>query len=338
MLDIDTLNKYDKSGMYKIYDKWPEIAREFFNMNFDQIDFKSIDHVVFVGMGGSGALGDTLSAILSKTNTHLSIVKGYHLPQTVDSHTLVVASSVSGNTLETLTVLNSAKKTDCKIIGFSSGGKMEKYCKKNTIEYRKIQILNSPRASFPAYLYSILNVLEPVIHMKKTDVLESIQSLEKTKRQILSSNLNSSNPSIDLACWLSYIPMIYYPGGLQAAAIRFKNSLQENAKMHVFAEDIIEACHNGIVSWETPSKVRPILIQGHDDYIKTKELWKAVKKYFKINDITYKEIHSVQGNILSKTINLIYLLDYATIYRAILSKVDPTPIKSIKFIKNIMGY
>lgn len=320
--------------MHKIYDRWPEFAKEFFNMKYDQVDFRGIDQIIFVGMGGSGALGDTLSAVLSKTSTHLGVVKGYHLPQTVNSHTLVVASSVSGNTIETLAVLDTAKKTGCKIIAFSSGGEMEKYCIKNRLEHRKIPVLNSPRASFPAYLYSILNILEPIIHVKKTDVMESIKSLEKTRKQIGSHNLNDDNPSIDLASWLSGIPVIYYPAGLQSAAIRFKNSLQENAKMHVFAEDIIEACHNGIVSWERPSKVNPVLIKGRDDYIKTKELWIIVKEYFTANNIEFKEVTSIPGNILSKIINLIYLLDYASIYRAIMIKVDPTPVKSIDFVKN----
>ncbi|SHO42869.1 putative bifunctional phosphoglucose/phosphomannose isomerase [Nitrosotalea sinensis] len=330
------LKKYDKSGMCQVYDKWPELAKEFFNMNQDSIDFKGIDHMVFVGMGGSGALGDTLFSSLSKTNMHLCVVKGYHLPKTVDSHTLVVASSVSGNTPETLTVLDKANKTNCKIVAFSSGGRMEKYCKKNRIEYRKIPMLNSPRASFPVYLYTMLNILNPVIPLKNHDVIESIRYLEKTRKQISSSNLNDSNPSIDLASWLSGVPAIYYPMGLQAAAIRFKNSLQENAKMHVFAEDIIEACHNGIVSWERPSIVRPILIQGKDDYVKTKKLWKIIKEYFNLNKIDFKEVYSIRGNILSKIVNLVYLLDYATIYRAILSNMDPTPIRSIDFIKERM--
>ena len=334
MITHYALEKYDKSGMYKIYDSWPELAEKFYNTNYDTVDFKEIDHVVFVGMGGSGVIGDTLAAILSKTKTHICVVKGYHLPKTVDSRTLVVATSASGNTKETLTIIDKAKKTGCKLVGFSSGGKLEQYCKKNKIEYRNISMLNSPRASYPAYLFSILNVLEPVLPTKKSDILESISILKKTHEKISSSNMSKANPSIDLALWLSETPLIYYPVGLQATAIRFKNSLQENAKMHAFAEDIIEACHNGIISWERPSSIKPILIQGRDDYIKTKELWKIVKEYFKRQEIDYKEVKSVQGNILAKLINLIYLLDYASIYRAILARVDPTPVKSIDFIKN----
>ena len=147
--------------------------------------------------------------------------------------------------------------------------------------------------------------------------------------------LDKNNPSLKLAEWISGIPVIYYPFGLQAAAVRFKNSLQENAKRHAMIEDIIEAGHNDIVSWEKKDKVQPILLEGADDYIKTKQRWKIIKKYFQINKIDYREIHSVKGSIISKLINLIYLLDYSSIYLAALSKIDPSPTKSIDFIKRL---
>ncbi|MDE1764628.1 MAG: glucose-6-phosphate isomerase, partial [Thaumarchaeota archaeon] len=69
--------------------------------------------------------------------------------------------------------------------------------------------------------------------------------------------------------------------------------------------------------------------------IKTKQRWKILKKYFQINKIDYREVHSVKGSIISKLINMIYLLDYSTIYLAALTKTDPTPTKSIDFIKKL---
>jgi len=132
LLDLLTLDKCDTQGMYKVYDRWPQIAKESYESDFTPVDFKDIDHIVFSGMGGSGALGDIFSSILSKTDIHVNVVKGYHLPKTVDSNTLVVTTSISGNTAETLTVLDSARKTSCKLIAFSSGGKMEEYCTKTT--------------------------------------------------------------------------------------------------------------------------------------------------------------------------------------------------------------
>jgi glucose/mannose-6-phosphate isomerase len=98
-------------------------------------------------------------------------------------------------------------------------------------------------------------------------------------------------------------------------------------------ENIIESGHNGIVSWERSSNMIPILIEGIDDHPKTKERWNIISQYFEQNNIEYKEIHSVTGGILSKIMCLIFVLDYASIYYAIRLGVDPTPIKSINFIK-----
>ena len=99
-------------------------------------------------------------------------------------------------------------------------------------------------------------------------------------------------------------------------------------------EDVDESCHNGIVAWEKVSKAQPILLQGEDDYVKTKERWTIFKKFFKNNNIEYQEIFSIRGNILSKLICLIYLLDFTSIYLAIKNKTDPLPIKSIDFVKS----
>ena len=88
------------------------------------------------------------------------------------------------------------------------------------------------------------------------------------------------------------------------------------------------------MAWEKSSIIQPILLRGHDDYIKTKERFEIIKEYFAKNNIEYKEVHSVSGNILSKIIALIYLLDYTSIYRAILSEIDPTPVSSITFVKS----
>jgi len=334
MLDLKTLDRIDSKSMYKIYDKWPEISKNAYNSNIKIAQFKDVDHVVFVGMGGSGTLGDIFSSILSKTNIHVSIVKGYLLPKTIDKNSLVVFTSVSGNTAETLSAIKDAMKQNYKTISFSSGGILEQFCIKNNLEFRKIEKTHSPRASFVSYLYSMLKVLGNIIPVEKNEIMNSIKELEILNDKISSKNLTSKNPAINLAQKISGIPLIYYPWGLQSAAIRFKNSLQENAKMHVMVEDIVEASHNGIVAWEKKSEIFPILLQGQDDYKKTKERWGIVKTYFKDNEIDYKEILSIKGNILSKIINLVYFLDYTSIYKAVLSNTDPTPVKSINFIKS----
>lgn len=312
---------------------WPQIALNFFEKKWDEISFRDIEHIVFAGMGGSGTIGDVFASILSRSGIHVSVVKGYLLPKTVNPNTLIVTTSISGDTQETLEALTSAQKITKKIVAFSSGGKIENYCSKNNIEFRKIEQFHSPRASFVSFLYAILKILLPILPITKQEIIDSISSIDTLNSKISSKNLNESNPSLNLARWITGIPIIYFPYGLQSAAIRFKNSIQENAKSHAIAEDVIEACHNGIVSWEKNANVIPILIEGKDDYFKTKERWDILKQFFNDKEIEYKEVLSPSGSVLTKIIYLIYLLDYASIYLAILNKIDPTPINSIDYIK-----
>ena len=334
MLDKKTLKGLDSKGMHGIYDKWPETARSSFEFEHEKIGFDGIRDVVFAGMGGSGAIGDVFASILSKTDIHVSVVKGYALPKTATKDTLVVTTSISGNTIETVTVLREAISRGCKMVAFSSGGVMQDICAKNGLKYRRIERIHSPRASFMPFLYGMLNVLHPILPINEKDVRESLSEAERLSRMINSDNMNEDNPALQMAEWIDGIPMVYYPFGLQAAAIRFKNSLQENAKTHAAVEDVIESCHNGIVSWERPGRFQPILLQGQDDYIKTKERWNVIKEYFDENGIDFWQIHSVKGNILSKIITLVYLFDYCSIFLAARNGIDPSPVRSIDFIKN----
>ena len=126
-MKIDEIKSVDSRNMCKVYDEWPQIARKNFSANFSKVDIKNIDHIVFAGMGGSGTIGDVFASILSKTDVHVSVVKGYLLPKTVDSNTLVVTTSISGNTLETISILKNVEKVNAEFVAFSSGGIMEKF-------------------------------------------------------------------------------------------------------------------------------------------------------------------------------------------------------------------
>jgi len=322
--------------MFSIYENWPKIANDSFKSKLEKLDFHNIDHIVFLGMGGSGTISDILASILSKSNIHTNIVKGYTFPKTVTSDTLVIATSVSGNTQETLTVLNDIKKITSKIVCFSSGGKIKNFSQKHNFQYRQIPMFHSPRASLTSFLYSILNILSPILLINDNQVLESIQSLNSIQKNFLSSFEESLEYNI--AKSLDKIPTIYYPFGLQAAAIRFKNSLHENSKLPAIIEDVIEASHNNIASWSNNPNTFPILIQGTDDHPKTKERWSILKEFFKNNDIQFKEIYSPNGYILTKLISLIYSFDIISIFRAMLLEIDPSPISPIQYVKSKLSY
>jgi len=323
----------DTKKVHKIYDMWPKISRDSYFSNIPKINLKKCSHIIFAGMGGSGTIGDIFFSILSKTDTHVTVVKGYNLPRTVNTESLVVITSVSGNTIETISLLENAEKIGAKIIAFSDGGKIKDICLKNNIEHRNIKKYHSPRASFTSFLYSMLQVLKPILPINESDVLESLEKLEIISKKCNSNNISMTNPSIQISEWLDNFPIIYFPFGLQSVAIRFKNAIQENAKTHVLIEDVIESSHNGIVGWNKKSKFQPILLQGKDDVETTKERWTILKEFFKLKNIDYKEIISEEGNILTKIICLIYVLDYSSIFLAIKLKVDPSPVMAIDFIK-----
>ena len=333
MITQNNLEKFDTKKVHKIYDIWPKISQESYFSDIPEIKLKKCSHIIFAGMGGSGTIGDIFFSILSKTDTHVTVVKGYNLPRTVNEESLVVITSISGNTVEIICALENARKIGAKIIAFSDGGKMKDICIKNNIEHRNVKKYHSPRASFTSFLYSMLRVLKPILPINESDILESLEKLEIISKRINSNNLSMSNPSIQISEWLNNFPIIYYPFGLQSAAIRFKNAIQENAKTHVIIEDIIESAHNGIVGWDRESSFQPILLRGSEDGKTTKERWKIIKEFFKSKNIEYKEIISEDGNILTKIICLIYLFDYSSIFFAVKLKIDPSPVVAIDFIK-----
>lgn len=333
MIDKALLEKFDSKGMHKIYDIWPKIAKESYFSELSQIEYEKCSHIVFAGMGGSGAIGDIFAAILSKTSTHVTVVKGYHLPKTVTSDSVVVISSISGNTIETISMLENAIQLKSKIIVFSDGGKIKEICRENNVPHKNIKKYHSPRTSFTSFLYAMLHVLKPIIPIEENDIIQSINKMEDISTKINSKKITKENPAIQISEWMNNVPVIYYPWGLEPVAIRFKNSLQENSKIQAVIEDVIESCHNGIVTWDKQNNFQPILIRGQEDYDKTKERWEILKEFFSEKNINYKEIVSEEGNILTKIICLIYLLDYASIYLAVKLEIDPTPVNAIEYVK-----
>ena len=159
MLVQDDIDRVDKSQIHKIYDQWPNLAKQHFERDIQKIDLKDIDHIVFAGMGGSGTIGDIISSVLSKTKLHTTVVKGYLLPKNINENTLIVATSISGNTDETISIAKSSLNSNASFVSFSSGGNLQQFCQKNNLINHTLEIEHSPRASLIGYLFSVLNVL-----------------------------------------------------------------------------------------------------------------------------------------------------------------------------------
>ena len=100
-------------------------------------------------MGGSGTVSDIFYSILSQASIRVTVIKGYVLPKNIDKNTLVVITSMSGDTEEALTALQSSLQYNCMKIAFSAGGLIEKFANNNKIEHRSLIMYLNPRSSLP---------------------------------------------------------------------------------------------------------------------------------------------------------------------------------------------
>ena len=165
MLDnIKFISKIDKSGMFDTLEKFPDQIRDAINIA-DSTDLNSlfkIDNIIISGMGGSAISGDIMKSLFrNKLNIPIFVNRSYDLPKWANKNTLVISQSYSGNTEETLYTFKHAYQKKCKIIGISSGGKLQDYCINRCINHIKIPTGYVPRAA-TAYM-----LLLPIMGLKK---------------------------------------------------------------------------------------------------------------------------------------------------------------------------
>ena len=335
MLEPEEIQKQDSLSLCLTYDNWPRYCKEAYAMKVD-FDYNDVNQIIFTGMGGSATSGEIISYLFNHEKP-MKIVKGYHLPNGIDNRSLVVASSVSGNTQETLSTLIDAIKYDAKIIGISSGGKLEKLCNANRVRHVNIKMLGLPRATLPYLLYVQLKLIKSLVNITDNQVFDSIRDLERLSRKIRSSNEVEINASKQLAIWmLNSLPVCYCSPSLIPVAIRFTNSLNENAKIHAIFGDIIESLHNSIEPWSCKSELglKPILLPCINDDENVKRRFKIVEDFLASRGYDVYKLPRIGSNLLGNMICLVYFLDYASIYLALLRNIDPSSTPAIDFVKN----
>lgn len=347
MLTPDEIRTIDRSSICSAYDQWPEYCKHAFSRSID-IDKKLFDNVssiVFSGMGGSGTTGDIIADWMRlKCGIPVHVAKNYHIPAFVNDKTLFIALSVSGGTEETLTTLIEAASAGAKVIAVSQGGEMEQICRKKKLFHLTIQQRILPRVTLPEVLYSVLNLLthSSFLDDLKDQIHDSMQSMEQVGGKICQACEYESNPAKQLASWmLGHMPAAYCSPLQRGVGIRFKNSMNENAKANAIAADILDACHNELVSWnykdgKENSVLKPIFVRNKADPEEISTRFDVFKEMLQKNGHEVYETPLYGSTPLSTIISSLYLLDYASIYLGILRKVDPTPIDAVFEFKDRM--
>ena len=301
---------------------------------------QDIENIVFCGMGGSAIGGDLLNAYFrNELIVPMEVNRNYTLPNYVSPNTLVIVSSYSGNTEETLSSYLAAQEAGAMIIGITSGGELAELLQDKKLPWIRIPGGMQPRAAL-GYSFipmaKLLNNLDFAGGSIQEDIRETISLVRDLSKKYQSDSKN--NTAIRLAEDIyGTVPIIYTDPELAAVGTRWKGQLAENAKMLAFTHQLPEMNHNEVVGWETQQKF----------YNQTRLVWlcdenshSAVQARRKITGKLLQEIAGHQNTAqssgkswLARLFSLIHLGDWVSLYVSLAGGVDPTPVDRISLLK-----
>ncbi len=332
--------KYDPQNQFDtLINSYKQI--EFaWNNKFDLSSLKNINFhsIVVSGLGGSAISADLIKNFLgNEINIPFIVNRNYSLPSFLDRNTLLVISSYSGNTEETVEVLQKALKINCNIICISTGGKVEEIANENDLPLIKVLPGLQPRYALGLSLFSLLKLLQELNLIQNNDsIVKEIISLWKDKGQEYSKE---NNPAYNYAEQLNgYIPIIYSAADFTSAVgYRIKCQFNENSKLHAFHNVIPELNHNEIIGWESFTdkqlSIKVINIIDQDYHSQIKKRFEITSELISSRNAEIITLESNLSDFKLRIMDLIYLGDWISYYLAIIRGYDPTEIDNINLLK-----
>lgn len=305
-------------------------------------DYSEIDKIVVLGMGGS-AIGGDLARALASSRSRVTLVshRDYGIPAFVDDRTLVIASSYSGTTEETLDGFQRALAVKCKKIAITTGGKLKDLADEHGIPAFVFDYRSPPRAAVGYSLMPILAVLQKLAVLP--DISEEVDSA-LSSMQAVCSRVDTHVPESDnvaknlAACLCGRLPVIYGAGVLSPVAYRWKTQLNENGKTWAISETMPELCHNSVAGLALPDKLKEkayvLMLQAPAMHVRYQARYAIVGEVLDKSGIPHRIVSAEGGSELGQVLGLVMLGDWTSYYLAILNGVDPTPIPSIDYLKD----
>jgi glucose/mannose-6-phosphate isomerase len=304
-------------------------------------------NVVICGMGGSGIAGDVLRSVYAdRARVPIVVGKGFELPEFVDHNTLVVVTSFSGNTEETLHAFDRAVDVGARVVAVSAGGELAARSVDRAVPHIDVPAdAGQPRAALGYLAAAAIAVLDAagLIPGALASVEESAAALRVETARLGPDRATGENEAKSIAAWLrgrtpetALTPVIWAPAGIgEAAAIRWKNQFNENAKLPAFVATLPELGHNEVEGWSPGSGrgfglivLRPGRVPGWAD----RRIAAAIRVTAG-SGLECREVHGRDGSALTRFFALTLLGDYASVYLGILRGVDPTPVPVLTRMK-----
>ncbi|MFH1486887.1 MAG: bifunctional phosphoglucose/phosphomannose isomerase [Chloroflexota bacterium] len=347
MLDLDNQKTYeelDPSGIRERIRQLPQQCRRAWDMAQEfslPHEYTQVNKVVILGMGGSAIGGDLLGSLLAaQGNTPLFVQRDYGLPPFVDSRTLVIASSYSGQTEETLSAFRQALESPAKKLAITTGGQLKAIAEERGVPVLTFNYPSEPRSALGYSFIPLVAICGKLglLPDKATEIEEMAKVLDDLCKSLDERSPSASNPAKQLAARLfDRIAVIYGAGILSEVARRWKTQLNENSKAWAFYEVFPELNHNAVVGFEFPSVANEMLfvVMLRSPLIHTRTLlrYQITSELLTQAGIQHETIEATAEGALSQIMSTILLGDYASYYLAILNGIDPAPVKVIDYLK-----
>jgi len=291
-----------------------------------------IRNIVICGMGGSGIGGKLVSLWVEKDlKVPIQVYHDYEVPAYISENTLVIASSYSGNTEETLYFVEEARTRGAHIIGVCSGGELKEFCHKYNFDAVIVPGGNPPRTALAFSLTQVSNILV------KLDLIPDtiLHDLASSKILIQTQEAAIKAKATELAAFIKgTVPVFYATTPYDAVLTRAKQQFNENSKLLCWTHVIPEMNHNELVGWG-----------GGDDrfsavYFDTKDLFDRNLKRVEITlEVVEKKtklmvIEAEGKSAVERSIYIINLVDWSSFYLSEMKQEDAMDIKIIDRLKS----
>ena len=298
-----------------------------------QLKKKNVDAVLISGLGGSG-IGGSLAqdCFASESRVPILVNKDYSIPSFVNSNTLVIISSYSGNTEETISAYEKAKSKGACIVAISSGGKILKDAIEDNFQFITLPGGNPPRTCLGYSFVQVVAILEAFDVIPKGNLAKIASSSEYLVSERESIQLTAKFFAEKL---YKKIPVIYGLSNTEALALRFRQQLNENSKMLCWHHVFPEMNHNELVGWTNKNDSLSVIILRTDyDHSRVVKRVEICKDIFEKYCSEVLEIKAKGKSFMEQALYLVHLTDWISWYLAELNLVDAMEVNVIDFLKN----
>lgn len=298
-----------------------------------------IYNIVITGLGGSGIGGAIVQAIVhDEIKTPIITVNTYDLPGFVGPNTLVICSSFSGNTEETLSTYHQARDAGAKICCITSGGKIRYLADTNHDDLAILpHDISSPRANIGYSIVQLLFVLEAYGLISNSFKIE----IENTQNLLGKEEEDMQAMAKEIALkYKDRLPIIYSDDRFHAVAIRSQQQINENGKQLCHVNRFPEFNHNELVGWEFPRKVTHESVVTYlmtaFDHPRVELRMNICKEMLEKAGADVIEVHAKGTSFVEQVFYIIHLFDLVSCELAELNNVDPTPVQVIDYLKEAL--